>query len=227
MRLKALFLGDIRIQVKYGFYFIYAVFTVLYIGLLCAFPESWREKASILMIFTDPSAMGLYFLGSVILFEKSERTLNSIAVSPVRPREYVLSKLLSISVISVLVAVFIAFFGYRPVMSAYFVIGVFLCSCLFSAVGLIVAARSATLNDFILSTIPAELVINVPAIAYLFGWDRRWLLFHPGVCMIELCRNGPLALPALIVMVLWTVLAACAAEKASSKMFVSMGGLKL
>lgn len=227
MRLKALFFGDVRIQVKYGFYFIYIVFTVLYIGLLYAFPQAWREKASVLMIFSDPSAMGLFFMGAIVLFEKSERTLNSIAVSPVTPREYVLSKLLSIAVISVLVAVVIAFFGFRDIISVYFIIGVFLCSCLFSAVGLVVAAKSTTLNDFILSTIPAEIIINVPAIAYLFGWDHRWLLLHPGVCMIELCRNGPYTLPAVLILILWTVLAAHAAEKASVKMFKSMGGIKL
>jgi fluoroquinolone transport system permease protein len=227
MRLKALLLGDIRIQIKYGFYFIYLIFSVLYIALLFAFPEDWREKASILMVFTDPAAMGLYFMGSIVLFEKSERTLNSLAVSPVRPREYVLSKLLSIAVISTLVAALIAFFGSRAVITVYFVLGVFLCSCLFSAVGLIVAAKSATLNVFILSTIPAELVINIPALAYLFGWDRRWLLLHPGVCMIELSQNGQLALPAAIILALWTAFAAVLAERASRKMFISTGGIKL
>jgi fluoroquinolone transport system permease protein len=227
MRLKSLLLGDIRIQIKYGFYFIYAVLTVLYIGLLFAFPVSWREKATILMIFTDPAAMGLYFMGSMILFEKSERTLNSIAVSPVKPREYVLSKLLSIAVISTLVAVIIAFFGYQAVISIYFLIGVFLGSCLFSAVGLIVAAKSETLNDFILSTIPAELIINAPAIAYLFGWEKRWLLLHPGVSMIELCKGGRSALFASLILLLWTVLAAYLAEKTASKMFQTMGGMKL
>jgi fluoroquinolone transport system permease protein len=227
MRLKALLIGDVRFQIKYGFYIIYAVFSALYISLLFAFPAAWRDKAATLMIFTDPAAMGLYFMGSIVLLEKSERTLNSIAVSPVRPREYMQSKLLSIAVISVIVAVLIAFFGHREMISLYFIVGVFLCSCLFSAVGLIVAARSMTLNAFVLSTIPAELVITVPAIAYLFGWDHRWLLFHPGVCMIELSRNGRYALPAVLILTLWTVLAAVVAEKASSKMFVTMGGITL
>ncbi len=227
MRLKALFFGDIRFQIKYGFYFIYAVFAVLYIGLLFVLPENWRNKAAILMIFTDPAAMGLFFMGAIVLFEKSERTLNSLAVSPVKPREYILSKLLSIAVISTLVAVVIALVGDKAIISFYFIAGVFLCSCLFSAVGLIVAAKCMTLNSFILTTIPAELIINIPAIAYLFGWNKSWLLLHPGVCMIELGQNGQLALPTLLVLALWTVITAGFAEKAASKMLRSMGGVKL
>lgn len=227
MRLKALFAGDIRFQMKYGFYFLYFMFSALYIGLLFTLPETWRERASVLLIFTDPAAMGLYFMGAIVLFEKSERTLNSIAVSPVKPWEYVLSKLLSIAVISTLAAIIIALVGNGTPISFYFVAGVFLCSCLFSSVGLIVAAKSTTLNDFILSTIPAELIITVPAIAYLFGWYKSWLIIHPGICMIELSQNGSLALPAILVLAFWTVLTAGFAKKAASKMFQSMGGIKL
>jgi fluoroquinolone transport system permease protein len=84
-----------------------------------------------------------------------------------------------------------------------------------------------TLNDFVLSTIPAELVINIPAIAYLFGWNPRWLLLHPGVCMIELAQNGPFTLPALIILTLWTVLTAAFAVRAVAKMLLTAGGLKL
>jgi fluoroquinolone transport system permease protein len=227
MRMVALFSGDIRFQIKYGFYFLYLVFTVLYVGLLFALPAAWREKAALLMVFSDPAAMGLYFMGSIILFEKGSRTLNSLAVSPVTPREYTFSKLLSISVISTLVGAVISFAGGGASMNAGFFAGVFLCSCLFSAIGLIVAAKSMTLNAFILSTIPFELVINVPAIAYLFGWNRSWLLVHPGVCMIELCQNGRYSLPAFLVLFIWTVLAVLLAVNASSKMYRTMGGMKL
>lgn len=227
MRMKSLLLGDIRFQLKYGFYFLYLVFSVLYIGLLFALPAQWREKAAVLMVFTDPSAMGLYFMGSIVLFEKGERTLNSLAVSPVTPHQYTLSKLLSIAVISTIVGAVIGLSGGRTALSVGFIAGVFFGSCLFSAVGLIVAAKSMTLNEFILSTIPFELLINAPAIAYLFGWNKSWLLIHPGVCMIELCQNGRYSLAAFFILLFWTAITAALAAKASSKMFQTMGGMKL
>jgi fluoroquinolone transport system permease protein len=227
MRTTALFLADVRFQFKYGFYFLYLVFTVLYISLLFALPGTWREKAAILMIFSDPAAMGLYFMGSIVLFEKGERVLNSIAISPVKPCEYVAAKLASIGVISTAVGLFIGVSGGTTANLLWFVAGVFIGSCLFSAIGMIVAANTASLNQFILATIPAELLINIPAIAYLFGWRPDWLIFHPGVCIIELCQNGSGALSSVIILIFWTALFALLAIRAAAKSFRSLGGVKL
>lgn len=227
MRFRHLLYGDIRFQYKYGFYFLYFVFTVLYISLILAFPEAWREKATILMIFSDPAAMGLFFMGAIILFEKSERVLNSLAVSPTRPNEYILSKLISIGVISVIVGIAIGFFSNAVNITINFLIGIGLCSCLFSAVGLIIAAKSISLNGFIISTIPVQLIINIPAITWLFGWRPNWLLLHPGVCMMVLCENGKHMLPAFITLVFWAVLSAVMANRMVKNMFREIGGIKL
>jgi len=227
MRTAVLLIGDIRFQYKYGFYFLYLIFTVLYISLLFILPDVWREKAAILMIFSDPAAMGLYFMGSIVLFEKSERVLESIAISPVKPYEYVVSKLLSIAVVSTSVGILIGLSGEVVQNPFYFITGVFVGSCLFSAVGLMLAANIASLNQFIIATIPAELLINLPAIAYLFGWKPRWLLFHPGVSIIELCQNGPDALAAIFILSLWTVLFALFACRLVTKSFKLLGGVKL
>lgn len=227
MRMKSVLLGDMRFQLKYGFYFIYLVLSALYIGVLFALPVEWRKTAGILMIFTDPAAMGLFFMGAIVLFEKSERVLNSIAISPVTPLEYVLSKLLSIGIISTVVAAAIGICSSATADPIAFVLGVFLCSCLFSAVGLIVAAKISTLNAFMIATVPAELVINLPALAYLFGWQKSWLLFHPGVCMIELCGGGQNKLLAVLVLLVWTVLLVAIAYFTVKKMFKEVGGVKL
>lgn len=227
MRMKALFLGDVRFQLKYGFYYIYLFFSMLYIGLLFALPLEWRQTAAILMIFSDPAAMGLYFMGAIVLFEKSERVLNSVAISPVKPYEYVISKLCSIGCISTIVAVAIGASSNVISKPFYFIIGVFLCSCLFSAIGLIFACRISSLNQFVIATIPAELLINLPAIAWLFGYQKSWLLLHPGVSLIELCKGSSRALPALIILLLWTLFFTVLAERIVKKMLKSVGGVKL
>ncbi len=227
MRIQSLFLGDIRFQFKYGFYFLYLFFSILYIGLLFAFPAAWRKTAAILMIFSDPAAMGLYFMGAIVLFEKSERVLSSIAISPVKAYEYVLSKLCSIGIISVAAAMVIGFGSGIIAKPFYFIIGVFLSSCLFSAIGLIVACKISSLNQFVVATIPAEILINIPAIAWLFGYKNAWLLFHPGVCLIELCSGNSKAFPALFILLLWTLIFAKYAEFMVKKMLKSVGGIKL
>jgi fluoroquinolone transport system permease protein len=227
MRIKALLAGDIRFQFKYGFYYLYLIFAILYISLLFALPAAWRERAAALMIFSDPAAMGLYFMGAIVLFEKSERVLDSIAISPVKPAEYVVSKLISIDLISMVVGLFIGFGGGIVSNPLLFVLGIFLGSCLFSAAGLMIAANIATLNQFVVATIPAEIMINVPAIAWLFGWKPALLILHPGVCIIELCQNGIMALPAAFILAFWTMLSGLLACRVVAKSLRSLGGVKL
>lgn len=227
MKLSALIKGDIRFQFKYGFYFLYMIMTVLYLVLINVLPQTWRAQGAALMIFSDPAAMGLYFMGAIVLFEKGERVLDSIAVSPIRPVEYVLSKLISIAAISVAAGVAIGIGGAISANPFFFVIGVFLGSCLFSAVGLIVAVKISTLNQFVVATIPAELLINVPAIAWFFGWKPDWLLLHPGVCILELCTGGNNAAEGTIILLLWTAALTLLTVKFVADSMKCLGGVKL
>jgi fluoroquinolone transport system permease protein len=227
MKLKALLRGDVRFQYKYGFYFLYLLLSVLYVAVLFSLPAAWRQKAALLMIFSDPAAMGLYFMGAIVLFEKGERVLDSLAVSPAGAGVYALSKLVSIALISTAAGLAIGLAGGVVFHGLFFAAGVFLCSCLFSAVGLMLASRAVTLNGFILATIPAEILINLPAVGYLFGWRKPWLIGHPGVCMIELCEYGPLAAPALLILTVWTALFTALAERFARRMLSELGGVKL
>ena len=74
---------------------------------------------------------------------------------------------------------------------------------------------------------PAEILINVPAIAWLFGWKPSLLLLHPGVCILELCENGPKSLPAAFILAAWTVLFTWIAYRVMKKSLRAMGGIKL
>jgi len=227
MRTLALIRGDIRFQYKYGFYLLYLLFSLLYVGLLFAFPQSWREKAAVLMIYTDPAAMGLFFMGAIVLFEKNERVLDSLAISPVKPWEYVFSKLVSIGLVSTLVALAIGIPAGVVTHPLRFITGVFLCSCLFSSVGLFVACKISSLNQFILATVPAEIIIVAPAVVWLFWQPGGWLALHPGVSMMMLCMTGKDTLGALALLLGWTALFAAAAIGAVKKMFQTLGGVRL
>ena len=227
MKLMALLHGDVRVQFKYGFYLLDLFFSLFYIGLLAAFPQAWRQTAAVLMVFSDPAALGLFFMGALVLFEKSERVLDSLAIAPVKVRDYVLSKLLSLALISTLVALAIGAFGGIVASPLYFLAGVMLGSCLFSALGLMVAARIATLNQFIVFTVPIQIATNIPAIAYIAGWQPVWLLLHPGVCMIELLNAGPYAPVALLVLAAWTIPVVACTSRVVGRAFEALGGVKL
>lgn len=227
MRTLALIRGDIRFQFKYGFYLLYLLFSLLYVGLLFAFPASWRERAAALMIFTDPAAMGLFFMGAIVLFEKNERVLDSLAISPVKPWEYVVSKLVSIGLASTLVGLAVGLPAGLAAHPLRLVTSVFLSSCLFSSIGLIVACNSKTLNQFMLFTVPAELLIFIPAVIWMFWEIGWWMRLHPGAAALELClpQGGTLA-PAAVLMA-WTAAFVLLAIHSVKRMLLRLGGIKL
>jgi len=77
MKLKNLLLGDIKFQIKYGFYFLYLIFTIFYIVILSLLPSSWVETVAWLLIYTDPTTIGLIFMGAIIQLELAEKTFDS------------------------------------------------------------------------------------------------------------------------------------------------------
>lgn len=109
MRLRKLFSADLRFMARYGFFFLYAVLTAVYIVVLSVIPAHWRKTAAVILIFSDPAAMGLFFMGAIILLERSQRTPCAVAVSPVRPAEYILAKAASLAVLSLAVAAVLVF----------------------------------------------------------------------------------------------------------------------
>lgn len=227
MRLKNLIIGDTKFQFKYGFYFIYVILTALYISLIFALPFEWREKSATIMIFSDPAAMGLFFMGAIVLLEKSERVLNSIAVSPVKEREYILSKVISLGIISTVVGIIIALSAHTNNLLAV-ILGTFLGSVFFTLLGLIVAANISSLNQFIVATVPIELICFLPPIWYLFGYDKIFMLIHPSCIIIRLISgNSEHMLILIIALCIWIGFLYILTHKYIKIMFQNVGGIKL
>lgn len=80
MRFKNLLLWDMKFQGRYGFYLLYGILTAFYIVLLHSLPQSWKENAAAILIYSDPAAMGLFFMGAIILLEKSQRVTSFFAI---------------------------------------------------------------------------------------------------------------------------------------------------
>lgn len=227
MRIINLIKGDIRFQFKYGFYFVYAVFTAVYLSLIFVMPQSWREKAAAIMIFSDPAAMGLFFMGAIVLLEKSERILNSLAVSPVKTGEYILSKVISLLFISVLVGIAITLpLGTKKIYVS--AIGTAFGSAFFTMCGLIVAANISSLNQFLTTAVPIEIISFLPPIMYLFGYDSMFMLIHPGCIIIRLISgNSKHLLLFSAILCIWLAALYKVAHKYIQDMFQNTGGVSL
>ncbi len=227
MRLRNLILGDIQFQYKYGFYFVYIILTILYICLLNLIPEEWSRNTAGIMIFSDPAAMGLFFMGAIILLEKSQRVIESVAVTPVKVSEYIISKVLSLGLISTVTGIIIAASAGSDNLYTV-VLGTFFGSVLFSLLGLLAASKISSLNQFLLLTVPIELVSFLPAIIYLMGYQKSILLLHPGCIIIRfLLGNNSYLLPLIILLFIWIGILYLITYYSIKKMFTEVGGVKL
>lgn len=226
MRLLRLILGDIRFQFKYGFYFTYAVFCVLYIFVLFLIPELWREKAASIMIYSDPAAMGLFFMGAIVLLEKSQRVLNALAVSPIKVHEYIMAKVISFVLISVTISFLIALAAEFDNIGTV-LLSTALTSVIFTLMGLIIAAKISSLNQYIIRTVPLEIICVIVPVLYLFVSfsAMRWFPLNGSIALIAGSSKNVLIDVALLVVTIMCL--ALIAYKTTVKMWRSVGGVRL
>ena len=209
-RLFNLLFWDMRFQLRYGFYLLYTFLTLFYVIVLAALPDSWRRITAAVLIFSDPAAMGLFFMGAIVLLEKSQRVTSFLAVSPLKVFEYVTSKVLTLSFIAIIVA------GILSKASG--------CGSLISV---IVATKIKSLNQFILYTVPVEILGFVPAIMHLIGITPPQGRIYPANACMELVGGMGVSVAGMIMTVVLICILFVIACRCVRKMWQEQGGAKI
>ena len=75
---------DARLQWRYGIYAAYGVVLAFYVALLVSGRQRLPAWVPGVIIFTDPAALGFYFLGALMMLERAEGVRTALAVSPLR-----------------------------------------------------------------------------------------------------------------------------------------------
>lgn len=204
--------NDIKFQIKYGFYLLYFVISLIYISLIYFIPYNVKSIVASIIIFSDPVALGMIFMGAIILFEKSECVLNSLFISPLKKEEYIISKILSIAIISTLSSVAIIIFSLdiSKVNLFSLLTGIILGSIMASLIGIIVASNINSINQFIVKIIPLGTFISFPPLTIFLGLDNQLLNILPGNIILKFILEGvgigksnPIY---LIILLLWLAL---------------------
>ncbi|CAH0119327.1 Fluoroquinolones export permease protein [Paenibacillus sp. CECT 9249] len=171
MRLASAFVYDMKLQFRHGFYYAYLFISAAYIVLLRLMPREYKETASILITFSDPSVLGFFFIGGLVLLEKGQNVYDNLFVTPYRPAEYIVSKTLSLTLLSVVTsyAVHVGAFGFHTNLLLY-VTGVALTSFFFTLIGMGLAVRCQTLNGFFFMSTLYTFVFVLPLFETVDVW---------------------------------------------------------
>lgn len=148
---------EIAIQKRAGFYLVYIFMTLFFFSLLFLVPDILRSRTLGLIILLDPSFMGFFFAGALILLEKDQGVLSVLQTQGQGFTDYWRQKITSIlilalSVVTVLTASAVLIGFVRPTISGLsrLLLGLFLAVPVFYSSGLAIAGRFPRIIDYFL-----------------------------------------------------------------------------
>ncbi|WP_028975442.1 ABC transporter permease [Spirochaeta cellobiosiphila] len=180
-----------NLALRYGFVSIYIVLSIIYIVIVRHVPTSIRSEVLQLLIFTDPVVLGFYFVGGSVLFEKSEKVLSSLFVSPIPSYSYLLAKALNFSLLSVMVSFVITIggigFSFQPLI-LFLAVG--LTSLVFTLWGLIVVSRKENVPEYLLYSLVYLIPFFIPLLGFFPFTDAWWLYLFPTQATLLLLKGS-------------------------------------
>lgn len=168
-RLWGTLVNDIRLQWRNGFYYATGVMLAVFVLLLVQAP---REDVRFLLpavIVNNIIVNGFFFVAGLVLLEKSEESLQAQVVTPLRPVEYVASKALSLTLLSIIENGLLAYLAMGGAVSPGWLLwGIGTGTCFFMLCGLITVVRYDALNAFLLPSVGVSTLLALPLLPY-FG----------------------------------------------------------
>lgn len=147
------------------------------------------DSLLLVLVFNDPVVTGLLFAGVIMLFESSQNTLVAVQVSPVRMEHYLLSKIISLTLLSTVSALLmnLAAIG-LDFQFLHFTLGVAGTSALFVMAGLYLGYGAKGFNHFLMRSIGFLMLSALPFLAYFQivpDIYLAWLPMYAGMKLIE------------------------------------------
>jgi fluoroquinolone transport system permease protein len=186
-RLWAALRFDFAIQQRYGFV-VASFFPVLvWLAVLMAFPLETRLILLPLIIYLDLALVGFYFISGLVLYEKTEATLNALVITPLRFGEYLASKLISLTVLAISISLaLLALSVGLGINLLWLMLGIMLMSLIALLIGFIAVAPFPSFSSYLIpSQLPALLLYLplIPAVG-LFDSPLFYLLPTHGALLL-------------------------------------------
>ena len=205
MRLVPTFKNDARVQVRNRLYIIgpvIALATGFLLAQLTRAADLVRVVPVLAILVVGGSTM-LYVAG-LIIFEKDEGTLNALIVSPLRASEYLLSKVVTLTLLAaletaIIIGALLAVIGTREALPTFNVpllaAGIGVIGVIYTLAGVIIITRYTSLTDAIVPLGFAGGVLQLPFLHFLEVVDLPVLLAFPtsGPAMLVQAAFRPLA----------------------------------
>ena len=179
-RLTATMQCDVRLQIRNGFYWAVAFLlgaVVVVISLLPVF--DWAPVLPALVLGNLVTAT-FFFMGGLVLLEKREQTLEAQIVTPLTTTEYLTSKVVTLTALSVIENVLIVIVAYGTGFRLVpLVIGIVGASAIYCLLGFVAVARYDSINEYLFPSMMYVTVCSLPFLHYAGLWETPLMYLHP------------------------------------------------
>ncbi|MFO7848345.1 MAG: ABC transporter permease [Spirochaetia bacterium] len=192
MNLLSLSLYNVKLQFRHGFYYAYLFVCIVYIILLRLLGPEMRDLLTPVLIFSDPSMLGIFFIGGIVFLEREDNTLQSLFVTPMRAADYCASKAISLGVLALLSSLLLAVAGKGGIAFGWpsLIAGTVLTSALFTFTGLSFSVRTESVIGYIMTVIPVVIAAAAPLLQYFGVAESSLFYLLPTQYSLTLLKNG-------------------------------------
>jgi len=230
-QLKTMIKWEFILQSRYRIIHLSLLSVVVYFLALKTIPLVDSEFFRTMYLFLDPALIGIFFVGALVLFEKTENTLQALTVTPMETRNYLLAKIISLTSLSLVAALLFMFLVQGFAFSyIHLFLGIALTSVFLILLGFILASRSKSLNEYLLAVIGINLLLFIPPLLHMASFYRSTAFYLLPSLASFLLLQGVLGEVALLDFVysisylsLWTGLCYILAKRAFYR-YIVMGG---
>jgi fluoroquinolone transport system permease protein len=231
-RVFSTMLCDVQLQFRNGFYYATAFVVAFWV---VAFSQLKLDLGQVLpgMLLGNLTVSAFYFIGGLVLLEKSEGTLEAQVVTPLHSWEYIASKVITLAILSlienVIIAVVIA--GWQFNLAAL-AVGVALAAALFSLAGLVIIVRYDSVNEYLMPSVFYMVVLMLPLLDYFHVWPSKLFYLHPMQAPLVIMQAAfrPVAgwqlLYGGLYSLLWMGLAFAISRRAFARFIVTQAGAR-
>ncbi|MDF2613419.1 MAG: hypothetical protein K0S71_1205 [Clostridia bacterium] len=158
---------EMKLQIKNGLYAIYIVVNLIYLFLLGYVPNNFKDFVLSIIIFSDPTMLGMIFIGAFILLEKISGVTGGIAVSPLGAGNYVKGKVLAMLFISLATSLILVI-GIKGINFNLWglIFTIVISSMLFTMIGILIAIYTKTVNQYLMTVMGISIVTMLPLLSY-------------------------------------------------------------
>jgi fluoroquinolone transport system permease protein len=180
--LPRLIIWDIKPQTRENIYLFTLFTTLVFCTFVWLLPSGAPHTVITAILFLDPAVVGTSFVAAIVLMERSQNTLAALAVSPATPTDYVLSKIITLTLLTLAGGMALVCVPYWPVpfdQAIRFIIATAFTGSLGVVGGVVLVATANSMNHFIARAFPVSVVLYLAFLAH-FGVVKgvwAWILF--------------------------------------------------